>query len=65
MTEYETPLMRDISKALPGIMIGIILGLAVFTITFARFNAEYHGNGCIITTTWTVPRYVMQMITGC
>lgn len=65
MTDYETPLMRDISKALPGILAGVLIALGIFALLFGRFHGEYHGNGCIITTAWTVPRYIMQMISGC
>ena len=62
MSDFETPIMRDISKLMIQVLLG--LGIAVgFIIFFVfPFNLTVYGDHCTMTTSYSIAKWFLESL---
>lgn len=63
MTDYETPMMRDISKAILQWTLGLLIGLGVFFFLFFPFSLTVFGQHCMEETSYSIPQWIFRSLT--
>lgn len=62
MTEYESPLMRDLQKLMPSILIGLILTISIFIIFLVPFHLTVHGHEWQCTKNYTIAKWILDSV---
>lgn len=63
MSDFETPLFRDISKIIPSVFIGILVALCTIFFFIMRFNLTVYGENCSESTSYTIIGWVLRSMT--
>ena len=62
MTDFETPIMRDIFKLMPNIILGILIiicGLLIFVIPF---HLTVYGDHCTMTKSYSFAQWILDSV---
>lgn len=63
MTDFETPLMRDISKLMPSVLLGLLITVAGILFFVWPIHGSVSGDGCTITTSYSPARWLWESLT--
>jgi bacteriorhodopsin len=64
MTDFETPLMRDLSKLMPKILLFLVTFIVAFIVGIYPIGLTEYGNGWIVQTTGTITQFILDNIRG-
>lgn len=63
MTDYETPIMRDLSKLTWQILLGLLIGIGIIFLFVFPYHMSVIGPHCIETTDYSIPQWIIREVT--
>lgn len=63
MTDYETPIMRDIRKLTWQILLGLLGAVVVIFLFVFPYHMSVIGPHCIETTDYSIPQWIFREFT--
>jgi hypothetical protein len=63
MTEFETPLMRDLYKVLLPILYGVMIGIALLFVCCFPFSMTVYGYNCMEMSQYSIAEYIVRSLT--
>jgi hypothetical protein len=63
MTEFETPRIRDITKLIPSVLLGLLIAIGIMIFFIFQFNLTVYGDHCSITTSYSIAKWVLESLT--
>lgn len=63
MSDFETPMMRDISKMMFYIMIGLLSAIGTIVFVFFPFSLTVYGNHCWEGGGFSILEYIVRSLT--
>jgi hypothetical protein len=63
MSDFETPLMRDISKIIPQIFLGLLMAIGSILFFVFPFNLTVYGEHCSVTTSYSIAKWILESLT--
>lgn len=60
---FETPLMRDISKLSVQVLFGLLIAVAMIGFFFFPFSFTVYGEHCSVSTSYSIARYILEQLT--
>lgn len=62
-SDFETPLMRDISKLSIQILFGLLIAVTILFLFVWPFSVTIYGDHCTVQTSYSIARYVLEQLT--
>ena len=62
MTEFETPLIRDLSKLMPSVLLGLLIAVGFFVVFVIPFNMTVYGEHCSVTTSYSIAKWFLESL---
>ena len=63
MTDFETPIMRDISKLMPPLLLGMLIAIGLTILFLVPFSMTVYGENCSVTTSYTIAKWIVRSLT--
>lgn len=63
MSDFETPIIRDISRLLTQLAIGSLIAFAGIMIFVFPFHLTVYGDHCSMTTSYSIAKWILESLT--
>lgn len=63
MSDYETPLFRDLSKLMPQVLLGLLVAVGLLLFFAFPFNATVYGDHCTVKTQYSLAKWILESLT--
>lgn len=62
MSDFETPIMRDLSRLLWPIALGMLFFIGIFMLFIFPFSATIYGEHCSATSSWSIATIIYRSL---
>lgn len=63
MSDFETPIMRDLSKLVYPILLGMLFFIGIFFLFLFPYSVTVYGPHCTVQTSYSFAQYVWEQLT--
>lgn len=63
MSDYETPLIRDLSKMMPSVLLGLLIVVGGIVFFVFPFNLTVYGDHCTMTKSYSIAKWIVESLT--
>lgn len=63
LSDFETPIMRDLSKLALPMLLSLLIAICLFIFFVWPFSLTVYGEHCSVTTSYSIARWILESLT--